>query len=241
MPKPPRPNRRAEFVKIIHELSGRFSPMDVFRDYVEAAHLALRQWPGNLAGKTDAALEQQYLSICKKHGDDNFRRFAELLGLTEMALAETEADFLGPIFMEVRGSAWAGQFFSPPEICLLIARMSLTPDILAAKKEIVTALEPACGAGGMILALAQTLRQEKFDGTNRLMVTAIDIDALCAQMCFVQTTLLAIPIQVVIGNTLSAETLSNPSGFNNAYWRTVAIRQGASTSVPDHIIKEAAD
>ncbi len=100
-------------------------------------------------------------------------------------------------------NAKIGQFFTPYEVSRMIAEMSLqdvAPVIEA--NGYVTVSEPACGAGGMVLAAADTLQKHGFDPSTQMLVNAVDISPLCFHMTYVQATLRGIPALVELGDTL---------------------------------------
>ena len=74
-----------------------------------------------------------------------------------------------------------------------------------ATQPFITMQEPACGAGGMVLALVKTLIDAGHNPADALWVQCIDIDRTAALMCFVQLTLWHVPAEVVVGNTLTLE------------------------------------
>jgi len=76
------------------------------------------------------------------------------------------------------------------------------PIELTGREGPITVCEPACGAGAMILSLAQACPPEV---RHRLRVTAIDISRTACDMTFVNTTLWGIPTRVIHGNSLSQE------------------------------------
>ena len=59
------------------------------------------------------------------------------------------------------------------------------------------------GAGGMILAYAQELKNKGYKPSKNLYVQAWDIDILCTYMTFVQLSMYDIPAVVVNGDILS--------------------------------------
>lgn len=65
--------------------------------------------------------------------------------------------------------------------------------------------EPTCGSGVMIIGSYNHLRQEHFNPQQQLWVRAQDLDFTTAMMCYIQMTLLHIPGEVIIGNTLTDE------------------------------------
>ncbi|MCX7258096.1 MAG: N-6 DNA methylase, partial [Polaromonas sp.] len=67
-------------------------------------------------------------------------------------------DVLGPLYMmlELENSN-AGQFFTPPDIAELMARLTCNDELKALSEPFVTVSEPACGAGGMVLAFVKVM------------------------------------------------------------------------------------
>jgi hypothetical protein len=81
-----------------------------------------------------------------------------------------------------------------------------------AEKGFLTMAEPACGAGGMVLAFAKALEDEGINFQKHLHVTAQDIDPGSVHMTYVQTALMGIPAVVIQGDTLR--------GTATAHWFT---------------------
>lgn len=67
----------------------------------------------------------------------------------------------------------------------------------------ITAVEPAAGAGGMILALVKVMIMAGHNPAGKLWVQAIDVDRMAALMCYIQLSLWNVPAEVIVGNTLS--------------------------------------
>lgn len=57
----------------------------------------------------------------------------------------------------------------------------------------------------MVIALAQTMRDNGHNYQRHLHVTAIDIDPRAIHMAYIQLSLLHIPAQLMVGNSLSGE------------------------------------
>ncbi len=66
----------------------------------------------------------------------------------------------------------------------------------------ITAHEPAVGAGATIIALAETLKDARINYQQHLHVVAVDIDPRAVHMAYVQFSLMHIPAQVIVGDTL---------------------------------------
>ena len=107
-------------------------------------------------------------------------RLPELLAIAWQAIEHGGCDFLGSVAsqMEVL-NARIGQFFTPYTVSRMIAEMSLqdiAPIIEA--NGFVTISEPACGAGGMVLAAADVLQKQGLDIGTQMLVNAVDISPL---------------------------------------------------------------
>jgi hypothetical protein len=72
-------------------------------------------------------------------------------------------------------------------------------------KPFITVSEPACGAGGMVLAFANEMRKQEVNPAEKLFAQCTDIDRVAGFMCYLQLSLWHIPAQVIIGNTLTME------------------------------------
>jgi type I restriction-modification system DNA methylase subunit len=119
------------------------------------------------------------------------------------------ADIMGRTYHELElHNKWAGQYFTPYEICRMMAKMNLVDGGLQERIErrgFITLQEPACGSGAMVIAFAQEMKDAGFNYQQQLHVTAMDIDAKCCHMAYLQLSLLHIPAVIIHGNTLSLE------------------------------------
>ena len=79
------------------------------------------------------------------------------------------------------GSRANGQFFSPPEISEMMAHLAEVdiPD----GQEFITLSEPACGAGGMVLAYAKQMIAKGYNPGQHMWAQCVDIDRTAALMC----------------------------------------------------------
>ena len=131
----------------------------------------------------------------------------ELLALTTLAVGEGGCDFLGQVVVDLElPGRHMGQFFTPYDVSRMIAEMTFdTVDEIIAEQGFVTVQEPACGAGGMIIAAADVIAAKGFDIGRQLYVDGIDISPVCFRMSYVQASLRGIPATIRRGNTLSLE------------------------------------
>lgn len=214
-------NHRKELVKLLQANAYSRSLWDVWRDFVEMSALAI----ANAADRRGwDEREARYMEIVGQYDREGANRFAQALALLTECLNERAEDVLGSLFMELElGSKWGGQFFTPYELCLVMAKLTLDP-IEAIREQIdqvgyVTACEPACGGGAMLIALAEAMRDVGINYQQQLHVTAVDVDVKAVHMTYVQLSLLGVPAVVVHGNALSLEEWSQ--------WRTPMHTMGA--------------
>lgn len=186
-----------DFRKILERISHRYDTCSVFDGFTRLAACAL-------AAQTR---EAEYLEEAKRWEKPDLELFSEALGALVMEM-ETRPfeDILGGCYMEfaisAKGQQWNGEFHTPKPVCDLMARMTLGDMESLSDEGVITVCEPACGAGAMILSLAEVCTLEV---RRRLRVTAIDINRIACDMAFINTTLWGVPTRIIHGNTLSME------------------------------------
>jgi hypothetical protein len=119
-------------------------------------------------------------------------------------------DVLGRLFTELElHNADLGQFFTPFELCQLMARMQIGDGArmreAVERHGFVTVSEPACGAGAMMIAFADAMRESGIEPQRHMHATCQDIDSRGVHMCYLHLSLLHIPAIVVLGDTLAVE------------------------------------
>ena len=153
------------------------------------------------------ALEAEYLAIIGRYERADVDRFPKLLAELVEILEDEPWDALGQLYMELGiQSEHVGQFFTPPEVSELMARLTYGEALANLKQPFVTVQEPACGAGGMILAFTKVLIEAGHNPAEKMWAHCQDIDRTAALMCYLQLALWNIPGVVVVGNTLAMET-----------------------------------
>lgn len=201
------------FTKLFQENCHRHRPHAVFSDFCEMAALTVSNSVDRVQYQPR---EERYLQIAKGYERAELERFAQMLACVTEALEDGTHDCLGKLFMALEMSNhWKGQYFTPWELCGLMARVTLT----GAREQIqargyITVSEPAAGAGAMVIAVADALREQGFNYQKCMHVTAVDVDPTAAHMCYLQLSLLHVPAIVVVGNSLTLEERS--------YWYTPA-------------------
>ncbi|MBO9375552.1 N-6 DNA methylase [Sphingomonas histidinilytica] len=222
--------------KLLRSCQPRHDLYTVFADCMEASAIAISNSVD--AGQREAR-ESRYLEIVARYDRDIIDLFPRVLGELTLALECEPGDILGAAFgeLELHNTA-RGQFFTPYEVCRMMAMVTVGKreqllDLIE-RHGFVRAAEPACGAGAMIIALAEAMREEGINYQRHLHVTAVDIDARAAHMAYIQLSLLHIPATVVVGNSLSLETREvwyTPAHIVGGWSRKLAARQAERTAV----------
>lgn len=183
---------------------GRRRISQVFRDFCELSALAIRN---SVDDRGRDEREARYAEIVKGYTAEEVDRFARLLAELTIELSTGLSDALGHLYMSLDlGNERLGQFFTPYEVSQLMARLTVGEVTQAlAKQPFVTVHEPASGSGGMIIALADALREEGVNYQRKLHVVAVDLDVTAVHMTYVQLSLLHVPATVIHGNMLTLE------------------------------------
>jgi hypothetical protein len=121
-------------------------------------------------------------------------------------------DFLGAMFMALDlGSHWHGQFFTPFSVCRAMSEISVG-DIKAQVERdgYISVLDPACGAGALLIAFAETCTKKNVNYQQHVLFAAQDIDMTAGLMCYIQLSLLGCPGYVVIRDSLLHPMTGHP-------------------------------
>lgn len=187
----------AELLKTLDEAARRsgVSRGQAFEDFL---HMAVCSLSGG-------RMEEEYLKVVKKHSEGKPGRrgcdsIAELFGRAVAAMEETRGemkDILGDLFQGAITYGEAGQFFSPPPICRLMANMTIVDMPDEDKQQKKTVCDPACGSGRMLLAVAETQPHWLFVGQ--------DVDLRCVRLTAINLALRNLYGYVVWGNSLANE------------------------------------
>jgi hypothetical protein len=195
----------SEFYRLVRQISHRHRPAEVFGDFCEllAIEISVAVDPG-----TRERRSERYAAVVQKYNAAEQQCFVQMTVCLVSSLEAGMSDCLGALFMGLDlGNAGTGQFFTPYALSLLTARMTLLDAAeIVARKGFITLNEPACGAGGMVIAAADTLHSMGINYQEQLHVTAVDIDRTACHMTYIQMSLLHIPGVVVHGNALSPQT-----------------------------------
>lgn len=198
---------RKAMAALLRRSHPRHDLHSVFGDCMETMAIAI----SNSVDRTQfTPREARYLQIVGRYPTDIVDLFPRVLAELVNALEAGMGDILGPLFHELELHNKArGQFFTPYSISLMMAEISFADeaDLRARIEErgFIRAMEPACGAGSMVIALADAMKARGINYQRHLHVTAIDIDPRAVHMAYSQLSLLHIPAHLMVGNSLSGD------------------------------------
>lgn len=203
-----------EIAKILDRIQS-FDTYTVISDFFEISAISVRN---NVDyGKERDSYEQRYFALIKKYRKEDLAVFVEALGVfmgwiqKAMDGAVPFRDFAGEIYMDSgTSSGKAGQFFTPYHVSRLMAECNFDKDKLKAEiaadpDHVVTIYEPTCGAGGLIVAAIDVLKDAGINYSWNAFVDCGDIDARCVHMTYLTLSLLGVPAVVRRGDALALE------------------------------------
>jgi len=191
-----------EFIRLFDSFSGKHSRWQIWSDFIILTAISI-------SNRVDLAhaeeREKTYMSLISKYEGDEPKLFGHLFAEMVKAMdREPDQDFLGELYMACNlGNDHAGQFFTPYNICEMMAEMQVD----SAKEKIekqgyVAVNDPTCGAGALLVAFANRCMKHGIDFQNRILFTAQDIDYVVGCMCYIQLSLMGCAGHVTIGDTL---------------------------------------
>nr|WP_313658346.1 N-6 DNA methylase [Achromobacter ruhlandii] len=242
-----------EIVGLLRQVAHTRGIDRVWSDWVEISAIALAR--ADLAQQE--VREQRYLQVIAQYEraelDKLVQAFAHLVMSYELRVEAADfGDVLGRTFMMLdMGNAGAGQFFTPYEVSRLMGGMMMGDGQALVDKAdahgFIRVLEPACGAGGMLIAAAHALHDAGLNYQLCMHATAIDIDQRCVHMTFIQLALLHVPALVIHGNGLTGEcreqwfTPAHILGGWNARLRRREAEEGVRPRVQDSVATAQSD
>ena len=173
---------RKTFAELMNGLSLRYGVGTVFSDMLTMI----------ICGFSMQKQEELYFKTIKPYKKQEVMQFSEAFAalVVEMTGDGTGmVDVLGEYFMEFLSFGRNGQFFTPMNICDMMARINNPVH------ETHRVLDPACGSGRMLMAMAKLNRFAMFFGA--------DCDSNCAKMTVVNMCLNSMYGEVAWMNTLS--------------------------------------
>lgn len=191
---------RAEFLRVSERTARHHGRWQVFHDFVTLAAGEL-----DLARVCTAENRARMAALCGTYSPAEQAALQQLFCLMTDALSGGFQDFPGSVFMELEpGNDRGGQFFTSWSVSRMMAGL-LVPGLkeTPAREPFVSVTEPACGAGGLMIAYAEALAAAGFNPATQLLVSCTDIGAVAADMAFIQLSQPGMAARVDTGNTLA--------------------------------------
>lgn len=202
-------DQQQEIVKLLNAMTGKFSLWQIWQDFITLIAISIaNRFPGPYWQKR----EDEYLNTIKKYSKTEQQTFANMLALLVDGLDRNpDQDFLGELFMALElGSNWTGQFFTPYDVCQMMARVAGLERVKndCAERGWAGVNDPACGAGATLIAFANECHAAGINYQEKVLFTGQDLDRLAGRMCYIQLSLLGCPGYVVIADTLVHPAIS---------------------------------
>ncbi|RLM18823.1 hypothetical protein BIY29_17705 [Brenneria alni] len=218
---------RATFLSQFREIAPYENRWTVFSDFIHMAAAALHNRCHFIQ-----EIEDDYMRRIRRYEKADQHRFQVLFNTLVEGMEFSAADFLGSVFMELElGDQCRGQYFTPYSVGYMMAKLQLAdglPTLTSGERDFITVSDPACGAGGLVVAMAQAMLEAGFNPQKQMMAVCVDIDPVAAMMAYVQLALYGIPAMVIVGNSLSMEyrqTWRTPFWFMFGWERKWALEQ----------------
>lgn len=222
-------NDQKEFIKVIEKLTNRFHTWEVWQDFVVMYAIAISNAIDTVHREKR---EETYMRIVKKYNKEELDLFPELCAMVVMALEkDKDRDFLGEMYMALNlGNHWKGQFFTPYNVCRMMAEMNCGDTVSEIEeKGYIAVNDCCCGAGALLIAYANAAERATVDsGYNwqkHILFTAQDVDMVTGLMCYIQLSLLGCAGYVKIGDSIlnpmtEGEALKGLLETDSDYWYT---------------------
>lgn len=222
-------NDQKEFIKVIEKLTNRFHTWEVWQDFVVMYAIAISNAVDTVHREKR---EEIYMRIVKKYNKEELDLFPELCAMVVMALEkDKDRDFLGEMYMALNlGNHWKGQFFTPYNVCRMMAEMTCGGTVSEIEeKGYIAVNDCCCGAGALLIAYANAAERATIDSgynwQNHILFTAQDVDMITGLMCYIQLSLLGCAGYVKIGDSLinpmtEGEALKGLLETDSDYWYT---------------------
>lgn len=210
-----------EIVKKYNSLCGAHQLWELWQDSMTMYALAISN---AVDRRFREQREKAYADIAHKYTKEEMQVFPQIFGEIVMQLeANPEQDLLGDLYMQLDlGSHWHGQFFTPYNICAMMAHTQLgQQEYTLESVEPITVCDCACGGGALLIAAAHEFRRAiKHTGLNAqhyICLYAQDLSQVSAMMCYVQLSLLGYAAKIKLGDSLMNPLVEQDNGADIWY------------------------
>jgi len=188
---------QTEFIKKIKEANKYgITPYEAYSDFCTYGY--------NCLNKFRQISKQEKKDIRYKKLESIYE---ELLCLTEKGLETVSCDFLGEIAGELSmlNKKGLGQCFTPFSVSKMCVLLNIDRIISTLnKKDYITVSEPCAGSGGMLIALANVLKEKNISLT-KILVCGVELDRTTYYSLCIQLNMIGMQSVCINANTLSLE------------------------------------
>lgn len=199
-----------EFVRLINEIDRSKHRTEVFSDFCEMAYCALAKKANPFTDQQEA-LEAQYMGVVGRYRDkSDIWQMKDLFFLALAEIGKGGCDFLGMVAGEIGAlESRLGQFFTPYEVSRLMAEINLSDvDQMIEEQGFITVQEPAAGAGGMLMAMADVIEGKGHNLETTVWIEAVELSRSTYHMCYLQCAARGLAGKIICGNSLSLEVFT---------------------------------
>lgn len=210
-----------DIVKMYNSLCGAHQLWELWQDSMTMFALSISN---TVDSRYRDKRESAYMDIVHKYTKEEMQVFPQILGEICLQLEQNpEQDLLGDLYMQLDlGSHWHGQFFTPYNVCAMMAKMQLgQQDYTIDNVKPITVCDCACGGGALLIAAAhefrKAIRRTGLNAQHYICLYAQDLSQVSAMMCYVQLSLLGYAAKVKLGDSLMNPLVEHDNGADIWY------------------------
>lgn len=210
----------SEIVRMFNSLTGARQLWELWED-------AVIMFATMLSNAVDKRFynkrEDMFKNIASKYGKKEMQIFQQIFAeIVNQLELNPEQDFLGDLYMQLDlGSHWHGQFFTPYNVCAMMAELQCPTNICFDEAKAVTITDCACGGGALLIASALSYRKAMakigLNAQDFVCLYAQDLSMTTALMCYIQISLQGYAGKVKIGDSLLHPMLDSDNGSDIWY------------------------
>ena len=188
------------------------SPRTAFLDFI---HLALDAF---LSDHTpEHPREKHYMSIIKGYSKEDARRFGKLLACVVGYMQDTGAECLSVLWEEYASSSELGQFFTPREVCEMMARITMGDEVEWSRyspERRCWISDPSCGAGRCFTSVLEGVGKGRQD---LIVFHGIDIDRTVCEVAALNMLFFNANSVILHGDTISLNVWGGYETHHSAF------------------------